>query len=128
MRKIIFALALVLLVILASSVFAQELTVLPTLGNSSWITMYDCEVHGLKTGIRYPAVGYKFFYIDGQVITDMDTLALALGFGIEIVEFARWVGLNVYLNQNFHIGFNGGYNFKAQHPVWGPWGGVNIKF
>lgn len=125
-KKILVAILLVGL--LASPVIAEGLSLLPSPDASNWITMYDCEVHGLKTGIRYPAIGYKFFYADGQLITDMETVALALGLGIEIIEFARWTGLNVYLSQAFHIGFNGGYNFKAKKPVWGPWGGVNIKF
>lgn len=126
MKKLIIAVLLVGL--LTVPLMAEGISLLPDLASSSWITMYDCQVHNLKTGLRYPALGWKFFYVDGQVITDMDALALAIGLGIEIVEFGRWVGLNVFLNQNFNIGFNFGYNFKAQKPIWGPWGGVNIKF
>lgn len=119
----------ILLVVLAVSVArAEGITILPNLGESSWITMYDCEAHGLKTGLRYPALGYKFLYADGQVITDMDTTAFALGLGLELVEFARWVGLKVFLSQNFHLGFNGGYNFKLKKSVWGPWAGIKVKF
>ena len=126
MKKLIVAILLVGL--LATPVLAEGLSLLPELGSSSWITMYDCEVHGLKTGIRYPVLGWKFFYADGQVITDMDTLALALGLGIELIDFARWAGLKIFLNQAFNLGFNYGYNFKAKNPGWGPWGGINIKF
>lgn len=124
MKKLLVAILLVGL--LVSPIFAQEITVLPTLGSSSWITMYDLEVHNLKTGIRYPALGYKFFYIDGQVITDMDTVAWAIGAGIEIVALARYLGLNVYLSQNLNIGFNGGYNFRTKKSVWGPWAGIKF--
>lgn len=124
MRKIIIVLALV--VMLASPAMAEGLSLLPELGSSSWITMYDCEVHNLKTGLRYPALGWKFFYIDGQVITDMDTVAWAIGAGIEIVALARYIGLNIYLTENFNIGFNGGYNFRTEKAVWGPWAGIKF--
>jgi hypothetical protein len=126
MKKIIIA--LVLVTMLASPILAESISLLPELGSSSWITMYDCQVHGLKTGLRYPAIGWEFFYVDGQLITDMESIALAVGFGIELVELARWAGLKIFLTQAFNLGFNGGYNFKKKNPVWGPWGGIKINF
>lgn len=126
MKKLIIAVLLVGL--LTIPLMAEGISLLPSLSNSSWITMYDCQVHNLKTGLRYPALSWKFVYLDGQIITDMDSVALAIGLGVELTELARYAGLNIFLNQAFNLGFNGGYNFKLKNPVWGPWAGIKINF
>jgi len=125
MKKLLLVLLLVCLLVVPT--FAGDVKVLPNpLQVSSGFTMYDFEDHDLKIGVRYPAVGWKFLAVDGDLITDMDTVALGVGLGLELVQFARWLGLEVYLSENVNFGYNGAYNFRDKCAVHGPF--VSIKF
>jgi len=119
-------LCLVLCLFLSGIVFADGLTVAPKQG--SWITLYDLEAHALKTGLRYPALGWKdLFFLEGTMITDFDTVGIGVGMSVELIALGRFLGLNVYLTDNVNIGFSGAYNFRDKKPVWGPYAGVVIK-
>jgi len=124
MRRLFVGLCLV--VLLSARLFCQ-VTVLPDpLVTSGQFTMYDFEDHDLKIGLRYPVLGWEFLCLDGDLITDMDTVALGIGLGLDLFQFARYVGLKVYLADNINIGFNGAYNFRDKVPVYGPF--IGIRF